>query len=68
MDWKTNSVKSFGAVGDGVTNDTEAIQRAFDATHVHREHGGQSRKLTTVPGFTYTGLEIVGSGDEEPNA
>jgi hypothetical protein len=53
-------------VGDGATDDTVAIQRAFDATH--QEQGRQSGRLSTYPRLTYTGLEIVGSGDEEHNA
>lgn len=52
----TVSVKDFGAVGDGVTNDTAAIQASFDACWAER-------KDVFIPGGTYlvTGLTLPGT-------
>jgi hypothetical protein len=52
----TISVKDFGAVGDGVTNDTVAIQAAINAA--------EAITITQVPlgGFQYTGAVYLPQG------
>ena len=58
------SVKDFGAVGDGVTNDTAAVQAAID------EAGRSGGGLVTLPSGVYlvdplalrTGVALVGDG------
>jgi hypothetical protein len=51
------SVKDFGAVGDGVTNDTAAIQAALNAVRVK---GGE---IVFPPGdYLHTGLELGTAG------
>lgn len=58
------SVKDYGAVGDGVTNDTQAMERAF-------AYAGQHQLAVYVPAGTYiisrpltlkSGMEIYGDG------
>ncbi|HEY9216662.1 MAG TPA: putative Ig domain-containing protein, partial [Phenylobacterium sp.] len=51
-------VRDFGAVGDGVANDRDAIQRAIDAAF---SHGGG---VVVLPAGVF-GLRTVGRGDEE---
>ena len=50
------SVKDFGAVGDGTTNDTTAIQNALDSAWTNRQD-------VFIPGGTYlvTGLTLPGT-------
>lgn len=58
------SVKDYGAVGDGVTDDTEAMERAF-------AYAGKNKLALYVPSGTYmirrpltimSGMEIYGDG------
>ena len=49
-------VRSFGAVGDGVTLDTAAIQAAIDACSDHKA------TLVFTPGTYYTGTLLLKSG------
>ena len=52
------SVKDFGAVGDGVTNDTTAIQAAID-------YASQSNKWVYVPAATYNLIPATPIDDED---
>ncbi len=49
-------VKSFGAAGDGICNDTEAIQRAIDTC------AAQGKALSVSAGTYYTGTLFLKSG------
>jgi hypothetical protein len=54
------SVKDFGAVGDGVTDDTSAIRQALSAHHCVYIPGGTYRVTDTISvGF---GQKIIGAG------
>ena len=56
------SVKEFGAVGDGVTNDTKAIQQALNSGKpIKFEQGVYLVDELTVP-YSFKGLTIDGSG------
>lgn len=64
---QTVSVKDFGAVGDGVTDDTAAIQAAIDACA-----GPNGSKTVEVPGGNYLisstidvkeGVAVIGEGN-----
>jgi hypothetical protein len=74
---QTVSVKDFGAVGDGVANDTAAIQAAIDWAESTRSAGFNSSKNTVsiailVPAGIYkissqlnitkTGIQLIGIG------
>jgi hypothetical protein len=58
----TVSVKDFGAVGDGVTDDTAAIQAAIDSLPTY---GGIKRGGVFLPMGTY---KITGAGVSLPNS
>ena len=56
------SVKDFGAVGDGITNDTKAIQKALNAGKpIKFEQGVYLVDELVVP-YSFKGLSIEGSG------
>jgi hypothetical protein len=61
------SVKDFGAVGDGVTDDTAAIQAAV--TYVNGLGGGtvylpQGNYIITAPISIYSNIRFIGAGGE----
>lgn len=53
---KTIDVKCFGAIGDGICDDTAALQRAIDTC------AAQSTTLVITPGLYYTGTLFLKSG------
>jgi hypothetical protein len=64
---ETVSVKDFGAVGDGVTDDTVAIQASV--THVNTLGGGtvylpQGNYKITAPITIYSNIRFIGAGGE----
>jgi hypothetical protein len=61
---QTVSVKDFGAVGDGVTDDTAAIQAAIDAFPLGAKILFPSGTYLTDGGHnvTATGIELIGEG------
>lgn len=61
------SVKDFGAVGDGVTNDTAAIQAAINASQTTKNAiyiPAGTYVVTSELLVNYTGLSIFGDGPE----
>lgn len=62
------NVKAFGAVGDGVTDDTAAIQAAIDAANARAYRGVYVPALDANNGYIFTqlkyypGTRIVGEG------
>jgi hypothetical protein len=61
-----HDVKAYGAVGDGVVDDTAAVQSALDAAHaarggaVHFPPGTYSTRTLTL----YSGVHLTGTGIE----
>jgi parallel beta-helix repeat protein len=56
------NVKDFGAVGDGVTDDTAAIQAAINASLRVEFAKGGVYKITGPINITSTGTQIIGNG------
>ena len=60
------NVQNFGAVGDGVTDDTAAVQAAIDSGHIVVVPGGQyvtsSPLEITTPTIIYCGEESIMTG------
>ena len=52
------SARDFGCVGDGLTDDTEAIQRALDQLYT-RESNSQVRRTLYFPAGTYKVTETI---------
>jgi hypothetical protein len=52
------SARDFGCVGDGVTDDTDAIQRALDQLYT-REANTQVRRMLYFPAGTYKVTETI---------
>lgn len=50
---ETRSVKDFGAVGDGITDDTPALEMAYDWAN-----NGEGRTIYFPPGTFKTGRPI----------
>ena len=57
------SVKDFGAVGDGVTDDTAAIQAAIDAATAVYFPEGTYKITDTISNTTATTIELIGYGE-----
>jgi hypothetical protein len=55
------SVKDFGAVGDGVTDDTNAFAKAY-ATSLWNEIPPGTYKVSTLPNYNQAGTRIIGKG------
>jgi pectate lyase-like protein len=60
-------VKAFGALGDGVTDDTTAIQSALDAAHTNTTASGivffpRGTYKTSKPLVTYDNIWMMGTG------
>ncbi len=64
------SVEAFGAVGDGITNDTEAIQAAIDAVSERSRFGvvlvPEGRYRITATLYVWKGIRLIGFGSERP--
>lgn len=59
-----NSVKNFGAVGDGATDDTAAFQALMNAGggYIPELSGGNFYKVTSTINVTVSGSKVYGSG------
>ena len=56
---ETVSVKDFGAVGDGVTDDSDALELAFNRSNAVVDGGGKTYKVTrALSTFTVSNLKI----------
>jgi hypothetical protein len=56
------SVRDFGAKGDGVTDDTQAFQKAFDASNVVYIPGGDYKINGTIAKITTKSFRVYGDG------